>query len=98
MTFEEWEKWAERQKEWAERQERWADRQQERHEALAESLEILTHDVHELQARITALTILSKENLTSSADLRAAIYELAKVVESHERRIMRLEGGESPAS
>jgi hypothetical protein len=83
MTSEEWEKWAERQK--------------ERQEALAESLEILTHDVHELQGRIGALTILSQENLRSTADLRAAIHELLLVVESHERRMTKLEGGEPPA-
>ena len=71
MTSEEWEKWAERPK--------------ERQEALAESLEILTHDVHELQGRISALTILSQENLRSTGDLRAAVHELLLVVESHER-------------
>ena len=65
MTSQEWEKWAERQK--------------GRQEALAESLEILTHDVHELQGRVSSLTILSQENLRGSADLRAAIHELAEV-------------------
>lgn len=66
MTFEEFEKWARRM--------------EERHEALSQSLEILTHDVHELQG--IAETALSSIN------------GLVRIAESHERRITRLEDGE----
>ncbi len=80
MTFEEFEKWNRRM--------------EERHEALAQSLEILTHDVHQLQGEVADLK-------TSVADLKAIaeislqnINALARIAENHERRITGLEGGE----
>ena len=87
MTFEEMEKWAERH-------EQWAKRMDERQEALAQSLELLAHDIHESQAHLSALRILVEETVKSVADLRGAVEALARVAESHERRITRLEGGQ----
>jgi phage shock protein A len=74
--------------------EKWVRRMEERHEALSQSLEILTHDVHELQAGIKE----QKARIDSLASIAetalASITALAKIAESHERRITDLEGGE----
>jgi hypothetical protein len=78
MTFEEFEKWA--------------DRMEERHEALAQSHEIFAHDIHELQAKLDALKIIVEEDHKSIVDLREAAFALLSVVQSHERRITDLEG------
>ena len=65
--------------------ERW-DRLTERHQALAESLQLLTSDVQSLAQSV-------KEHdrvLRGHADL---IGELAQIAAGHEQRIKRLEGG-----
>jgi len=51
---------------------------EERHAALAESLQLLTKDVHELQGSVASLERISKDFL--------------EIVKSHEARIHRLEG------
>jgi hypothetical protein len=65
----------------------WARRMDERQEALAQSLEILTHDVHELQAGLQVLKGVAENTLSS-------INALARIAQSDERRITDLEGGE----
>ena len=50
----------------------------ERHQALTETVELLTHDIAELRAIVAQ----DAEN----------IRELARIVRSHERRISNLEG------
>ena len=62
------------------------DRLTERHQALAESLHLLTADVHSLAQSV-------KEHdriLRGHADL---IGDLARIAAGHENRIQRLEGG-----
>lgn len=72
MTFEEFEKWA--------------LRMEERHEALSQSLEILTHDVRELQTGLQVLKGVAENTLSS-------INALARIAQSHDRRITDLEEG-----
>ena len=98
MTFEEWEKFAQRQKEWAERQEKWAERQQERHEALAESVEILGHGLETLRATAEAQAKSIELLLVNSQKDGENIRALARVAEIHEHRISNLEGDENPSS
>ena len=67
------------------------DRLTERHEALAQSLELLTADAHANQHAIERLTGLH-ENLTGLHErLTDAMVQLATVVTNHERRIQGLE-------
>ena len=58
-----------------------------RHEALTQSGESLTHDVRELRAGIESLKTIAETSL-------ASINGLARIAQSHEHRITRLEGGE----
>jgi hypothetical protein len=66
----------------------------ERHEALAESLEQLTRDVHELRQTSESLLKTAHQH---SADLKADsenIRALLRIAEVQDRRLTRLEGGE----
>jgi hypothetical protein len=64
----------------------------QRLEALAESLELLTHDVRELQSTVQGLVILVQADHQSIVDLRDASFALLRVVQDHEHRITKLEG------
>ena len=57
------------------------ERAAERQQALAESLELLTHDVHELTINVRQ----------DGENIRA----LARIAEIHDRRISHLEGDET---
>ena len=63
------------------------ERLNERHEALTQSVEILTHDVRELRAGIESLKAIAETS-------HASINGLARIAQSREHRITRLEGGE----
>ena len=63
------------------------ERLTEWHEALTQSVESLTHDVRELRAGIESFKTIAEVSL-------ASINGLARIVQSHEHRITRLEGGE----
>ena len=68
------------------------DRLTERHQALAESLQLLTADVQELRESTRNLTDTAKQHdriLRGHADL---IGDLVKVATAHENRIARVEG------
>jgi prefoldin subunit 5 len=74
------------------------DRPTGHHEALAQSLEILTADVHALQASTTEIRASSEALRTSTEALRdasiaqrAGLEVLAEIAQSHERRLVRLE-------
>jgi len=56
------------------------DRLTERHEALTQSVEMLTSDLHEMRGIVVQIL--------------GGIEKLANVAESHERRLKRLEDGE----
>jgi hypothetical protein len=66
----------------------------ERHEALAQSLELLTKDVHQLQivSKQQSDNISALMRIMEGQDQR--IGKLVTIAESHERRLTRLEGGE----
>ena len=59
----------------------------ERQEALAQSIELLTLDVRDLQGTVRVIA----DSMTTLMD---GVRELARTAESHERRLHRLEGGE----
>jgi len=61
------------------------ERLTERHEALAQSVEMLRDTVHETSSTVNALGGLMAELLT-------AMKTLAEAVENHERRISGIEG------
>ncbi|HYY69362.1 MAG TPA: hypothetical protein VE734_06495 [Terriglobales bacterium] len=61
------------------------DRLTERHEALSQSIQLLTADVHALQEA-------AKMTMNAAASLLETTTNLTRIVESHERRITRLEG------
>lgn len=79
MTLEEMEAWAKRSQ-------AWADRMEERHATLAQSLEILSRDIHALQQGLADLRAMVE---ASTLNINA----LARIAEIHERRITGLEGG-----
>ena len=58
------------------------DRLTERHEALARSLELLSHELRELKE-------ICEENFTNIA---GSLTNLLRIAENHERRLTRLEG------
>lgn len=73
----------------------------ERLEALAQSVELLTHDIHELQTTTkllqatgrdiqAAATLLLETARQDGENIRA----LARIADIHERRITKLEGPE----
>ena len=74
----------------------------ERLEALAQSVELLTHDIHELQTTTkllqatgrdiqAAATLLLETARQDGENIRA----LARIADIHERRITKLEGPET---
>jgi archaellum component FlaC len=60
------------------------ERLTERHEALAQSLELLSHEVRETRAAAEALVVAVQ---TDAENIRA----LARIAEIHERRLTDLE-------
>jgi methyl-accepting chemotaxis protein len=62
--------------------ERGAERGAERQQALAETVELLGHDIQEL----------ARNGQRDSENIRA----LARIAEIHERRLTQIEGGETP--
>ena len=62
------------------------DRLVERHEALSQSVELLTKDIHELGQRLDRLGKYTGEIAEGTA-------RLLHIAEIHEKRITRLEGG-----
>jgi prefoldin subunit 5 len=73
--------------------EQWIKRMEERHEALSQSLEILTHDVHELQAGIKEQRAAIDALKSIAENTLSSINGLARIAQSHERRITDLEEG-----
>jgi len=77
-----------------ERLERLADR----HEALSNTVELLTHDIDALRAegketgeKIRVLAIVAEQNEVRAGQMMDAIRILARVVEAHEHRLDALE-------
>ena len=73
----------------------------ERLEALAQSVELLTHDIHELQTTTKLLQATAREQQVTAKLLLATaqqdgenIRALARIADIHERRITKLEGTE----
>ena len=64
------------------------DRLTERHEALAESIELLTADIREMAAE-------NRKRDERFGQLMTGIGQLLSIAESHERRLTDLEGGAS---
>ncbi len=65
------------------------DRLVARHEALTQSVELLTSDLHEMQTENRRRDALLAVALMGMAE---GIDKLSRIVESHERRLSRLEG------
>jgi prefoldin subunit 5 len=63
------------------------DRLIERHEALAQSVELMNHQIGDLSSQIGDLTGAARQD---AENIRA----LARIAEIHERRLTSLEGGE----
>jgi archaellum component FlaC len=61
------------------------DKLVERHEALTQSVELLTKDVHELRVHADA----TDRRIREVADI---VSQLAKIAQRHEHRLDRLEG------
>ena len=70
------------------------DRLTERHEALAQSLEILTADVHETQSNVKAIAASIKDLLAAAKQDGENIRALARIAEIRERRLTAVEGGD----
>lgn len=62
----------------------------ERHEALAQSLELLTKDVHDLQESVSNTNHILLEN---SERMDAKILALLTIAGLHQKRLDGLEGG-----
>jgi hypothetical protein len=60
----------------------------ERHEALTQSVELLTRDVHEMRAHFREQ---AQQTNTLISDMAVGIARLLNVAEVHERRLTRLE-------
>jgi hypothetical protein len=63
------------------------DRLAERHEALTQSVELLTRDLSKLQGVVKSIGSFTK-------DIAEGTARLLHVAQIHEQRISRLEGGE----
>jgi len=70
----------------------------ERHEALTQSVELLTSDLHQLQGVVKSLARVTGDVKNSHSQLERYITEIAEgtarllhVAEAHEQRINRLE-------
>jgi archaellum component FlaC len=70
------------------------DRLVDRHEALAQSVELLSIETRELRASITQETENIRELRVAISEDAENIRALARIAEIHERRLTRLEGGE----
>ena len=66
----------------------------ERHVALAQSIELLTHDIHEMQATTREQQVTAKLLLATAQQDGENIRALARIAELDERRITSLEGGQ----
>jgi prefoldin subunit 5 len=69
------------------------ERLTERHEALAQSLELLRDSVHEQGENIDKLITLSESQTSHIETLMSSAQAFLQAVQSHERRIQHLEGG-----
>ena len=63
------------------------DRLVERHEALSQTVELLTRDIQQLSGSVVELRELARQDGEN-------IRSLARIAEIHERRLSDLEGGE----
>lgn len=68
------------------------ERLAERHEALAQSVEILRDAVHETSNNVNALTTRFDGLTVLMAQLLGAVRTVAEAIENHERRISGIEG------
>ena len=66
----------------------------ERHEALAQSLELLTADVRSLEASVAGLRETVQRHDQYLGTIMEATSQLLQVAQIHERRLTRLEGQE----
>ena len=64
----------------------------ERHEALAQSVELTAHTVHELSSKMEQNDATIKQILQAIAQDAENIRALARIAEAHEHRIDRIEG------
>jgi archaellum component FlaC len=74
------------------------ERLTERHEALSNTVELLTHDIDALRdalraegketgEKIRALALIAEQNEVRASQMMEAITRLARTVEAHERRL-----------
>jgi hypothetical protein len=63
------------------------ERLTERHEALAESLELMRAEGQQNTAHIRALATIAEQNEVRAAEMMQAIASLARTVEAHQRRL-----------
>ena len=70
------------------------DRLVERHEALAESVQLLTRDVQSLGEHVNSLAESVKTHERYLSDIMEGTARLLHVAQIHEQRLSRLEGQE----
>ncbi len=70
------------------------DRLKERHEALAQSVELLLAETRELRVTAEQHNITAEQHNISLQRDSEHIHALVRIAEAHERRISRLEGDE----
>jgi hypothetical protein len=63
------------------------ERLAERHEALAESLELMRAESERTGEKIRALAIVAEQNEVRAAQMMQAVTSLARTVEEHQRRL-----------
>ncbi|MGO4881714.1 MAG: hypothetical protein ACLP59_12935 [Bryobacteraceae bacterium] len=63
------------------------ERLTERHEALAQSLELMRAEGEQTAARIRTLAIIAEPNEVRAGQMMQAIASLARTVEEHQRRL-----------
>lgn len=63
------------------------ERLTERHEALAQSLELMRAESEQTATKIRALAILAEQNEVRAGEMMQAITTLARTVEAHQRRL-----------
>jgi prefoldin subunit 5 len=75
------------------------ERLTDRHEALSQSLELLSHDIDALRAAqgetietVRRLAVIADQNETRAGKMMDAIARLARVADIHENRLAHLEG------
>lgn len=69
------------------------DRLADRHEALAQSVEMLTHSITRLEQNHEKTEGVMQQAGQMITGLAEAMAQLARVVQAHEHRLERLEGG-----